>query len=59
MSGDATDTSTDMKKPLIQDLSADNDEMDVTEIESLCLRCHDQVFSFSWKNALQAVHLDI
>lgn len=29
--------------PLIQDLSADNDATGVTELESLCMQCHEQV----------------
>ena len=43
------------KKPIFEDLNADNDEQDVTEIESLCMKCYKQVirqyklaFKISW-----------
>lgn len=31
------------KKPLFRDITADEDEPEITEIESLCVNCEEQV----------------
>ena len=43
------DTASD-NQPLFKDLSADNiDELETTEVESLCMSCHEQVTSSNWQ----------
>ena len=38
-----SDTVDGGQKPLFQDLNAEDESQQVTEIESLCLNCHEQV----------------
>ena len=40
MSGD---TSTETKQPLFRDIAADDDDPEITEMESLCVNCEAQV----------------
>ena len=44
MENDEKVTSSDtMDKPLFRDIQADDDDPEITEIESLCMRCESQV----------------
>ena len=36
-------TSLKMVEPIFRDISADDDKPEVTELESLCLACHENV----------------